>query len=90
MAKAKTTTRGKARAAAPGPKAEPFPFVSILDKAHDVGRGIKSLENAAEGALIDSDGSAAINWMLEHLEREHNELVAMLKAVHAANGGANV
>jgi hypothetical protein len=88
MAKAKTITRGKGRIVAASKPS--IPFVQIIDKADDLGRGIKALENAAEGAFIDSAGTTAINWMLEHLEREFSELRAMLKEAHVANGGAHV
>lgn len=91
MAKTKTiTTRTRTAPKVPKPGNEPFLFVRILDKADDIGRGIKSLENAAEGAFIDSNATTAINWMLEHLERDHDELRAMLQEAHVANGGPNV
>lgn len=92
MAKRKSNTRGKsARTRAAAKEARPVFPVAILDKADDLKNGIKALENAAEGAFVDRDGTTAINWMLDHLEREHGELVAMLETFHAAyKGGANV
>lgn len=87
MAKAKTTTRGKGRTVTGHTTPAVPSIIQMLDKAADLGRGIKALENAADGAFLDHAGSSAINWMLEHLEREHGELVAMLEAARVANGG---
>jgi hypothetical protein len=85
MAKAKTiTTRTRKAPVQPTAQKDPFPFVRILDKASDVRRGIKALENAADGAFLDHDGSESIGWMLEHLEREHEELRGLLRDFHEA------
>ena len=65
-------------------------MVKILDKADDVRRGLHSLGNAVEGGLVDADTASALNWMLDHLAREHAELMGMLKTTHAGKAVAYV
>lgn len=86
MAKAKTITpRTRNAPMQPAMPKDPYPFVRILDKASDVRRGIKALENAADGAFLDHDSSESIGWMLGHLEREYEELRGMLSEFHEAS-----
>lgn len=90
MAKPKNTKRGKSHTVT-GRIAPTAPsIIQMLDKAGELGRGIRALENAADGAFLDLPGSEAIGWMIDHLSREHGELVAMLQAANTAKGVVHV